>query len=272
MSWLHAIVYGLVQGLTEFLPISSSAHLRIVAAFAGWDDPGAAFTAVTQLGTESAVLLYFRRDIWNILRTWTLSLFRPELRGELDARMGWYVILGTLPIGVLGLLFKDPIETTFRSLWLVAATLVVFGLVLGWADATARNAKPLTRLTMRDGLIYGGAQALALIPGVSRSGGTISAGLLLGYRREAAARYSFLLAIPAVLVSGVFELRKIGGGEGVDWGPTLLATIIAFGVGLGVIVFFLRYISTHSFRPFVIYRIALGLLLLGLLSAGALTA
>ena len=272
-SWFHAIVYGLVQGLTEFLPISSSAHLRITAALFGWPDPGAAFTAVTQLGTETAVLLYFRQDIWRIVRTWTLSLFRPALRGDLDARMGWYVILGTLPIGVLGLLFQNTIEDAFRNLWLIATTLVLFGLVLGWADATARNALPLTRLNLRDGILYGCAQALALIPGVSRSGGTISAGLLLGYRREAAARYSFLLAIPAVLVSGLFELKDILDGTApVAWGPTLLATIIAFGVGLAVIVLFLRYISTHTFRPFVIYRVVLGLAVLGLLAAGVIEA
>lgn len=272
-SWFHAIVYGLVQGLTEFLPISSSAHLRITAALFGWPDPGAAFTAVTQLGTETAVLLYFRQDIWRIVRTWTLSLFRPALRGDLDARMGWYVILGTLPIGVLGLLFQDTIENAFRNLWLIATTLVLFGLVLGWADATARNALPLTRLNLRDGILYGCAQALALVPGVSRSGGTISAGLLLGYRREAAARYSFLLAIPAVLVSGLFELKDILDGTApVDWGPTLLATVIAFGVGLAVIVLFLRYISTHTFRPFVIYRVVLGLAVLGLLAAGVIEA
>ena len=272
-SWFHAVVYGFVQGLTEFLPISSSAHLRAVAAFAGWEDPGAAFTAVTQLGTEAAVLLYFRKDIWNILRTWTLSLFRPELRGELDARMGWYVILGTLPIAVLGFLFQDTIETEFRSLWLIATTLVVFGVVLGVIDAAARNEKVLARLTMRDGLLLGLAQAMALVPGVSRSGGTISAGLLLGYRREAAARYSFLLAIPAVLGAGLFELKDIASGDApIDWGPTLLATVVAFFVGLAVIVYFLRYISTHSFRPFVIYRVALGLLILGLLAGGAIDA
>ncbi|MGH8893977.1 MAG: undecaprenyl-diphosphate phosphatase [Actinomycetes bacterium] len=270
MSWLEAAVLGLVQGLTEFLPISSTAHIRVVSELAGWEDPGAAFTAVTQLGTETAVLLYFRRDIANIVRTWTMSLFRPELRGEFDARMGWYVIVGTLPIGILGFLFRDTIEGPARNLWLIASMLVVFGLALGVVDARARNSISLDRLTMRDALIYGGAQALALIPGVSRSGGTTGAGLLLGYRREAAARYSFLLAIPAVLASGVFELRKIGADEPVDWGPTILATVIAFGVGLTVIVYFLRYISTHSFRPFVVYRVALGLVVLALLATGVI--
>lgn len=271
MSWFEAVVLGLVQGLTEFLPISSSAHLRVVAELAGWDDPGAAFTAVTQLGTETAVLLYFRRDIAAILSTWARSLWRPELRGELEARMGWYVILGTLPIGVLGLLFEDAIDTRFRNLWLIAGTLIGFGLVLGWADARARNARPLERLNLRDGLLYGGAQALALIPGVSRSGGTITAGLLMGYRREAAARYSFLLALPAVFLSGLYKLKDIGGpGNEVDWGPTVLATVIAFGVGLAVIVYFLRYITTHTFRPFVVYRVLLGVLLVGLLATGVI--
>lgn len=273
MSWFQAVVYGLIQALTEFLPISSTAHVRLVAAFAGWEDPGAAFTAVSQLGTLAAVLVYFRKDIWAILRTWTQSLYKPELRGELDARMGWYVILGTLPIGVLGLVFQDTIENTFRSLWLIAATLVGFGLVIGYADSKARNVKPLEQLTLRHGLLFGCAQALALIPGISRSGGTISAGLLMGYRREAAARYSFLLSIPAVLVSGLFELKDIGSTDHpVEWGPTLVATVVAFGSGIAVIVYFLRYVSTHSFRPFVIYRIVLGLVLFGLLAGNVIEA
>jgi len=272
LSWFEAAVLGLVQGLTEFLPVSSSAHIRVVSELAGWDDPGAAFTAVTQLGTEAAVLLYFRHDIIRIVRTWSRSLVRPELRGDIDARMGWYVIVGTLPIGALGFLFRDAIEGPARNLWLISTMLVVFGLALGVVDARARNVRPLESLTLRDALAYGAAQALALIPGVSRSGGTTGAGLLMGYRREAAARYSFLLAIPAVLVSGVFELRKIGDGEPVDWGPTILATVIAFVVGLAVIVYFLRYISTHSFRPFVVYRVVLGLVLLALLAGGVIDA
>ena len=273
ISWFEAVVLGLVQGLTEFLPISSNAHVRITAALAGWDDPGAAFTAVTQLGTESAVLVYFRRDIANIIRCWFLSLFRPELRGDIDARMGWYVIVGTIPIGILGLLFQDPIESSFRNLWLIAATLIGFALVLGYADATARNVRPLDRLSMRDAILYGLAQSLALLPGVSRSGGTITAGLLMGYRREAAARYSFLLAIPAVLISGLFELKDVvSGGAPVTWGPTLLATVIAFVVGLLVIVYFLRYISTHTFRIFVVYRVLVGAALVALLATNTIPA
>ena len=270
IGWFEAAVLGVVQGLTEFLPVSSSAHLRIVAPLLGWEDPGAAFTAVTQLGTETAVLLYFRRDIATIATTWLRSLARPALRKEPAARMGWYVILGTLPIGVLGLLLADTIETAFRDLRLIAATLVVFGLVLGAADALARNRKPLERLTLRDALVYGCAQALALVPGVSRSGGTISAGLLLGYRREAAARYAFLLAVPAVLASGVFQLRRIGDADAPAWGPTLLATGLAFAVGYAVIAWLLRYLSHGSFRPFVLYRVALGLAVLALVLTGVL--
>ncbi len=270
IGWFEASILGIVQGLTEFLPISSTAHLRILAALSGWADPGAAFTAVTQLGTETAVLLYFRRDIWTILRTWTLSLSRPQLRADPAARMGWYVILGTLPIGVLGFLLRDAIETSFRDLRIIAFTLIGFGLVLGVADAVARNVKRLEQLNLPDGLVFGFAQALALVPGVSRSGGTISAGLLLGYRREAAARYAFLLAIPAVVVSGIFELRHIGEDQAASWGPTILATVLAFGVGYAVIAWLLRYLAHGSFRPFVIYRVLLGVAVLALVFSGVL--
>ncbi len=272
MDALQAVIYGLVQGLTEFLPISSSAHLRITAGIAGWDDPGAAFTAVIQIGTELAVLLYFRHDIARILSAWWRSL--PEVLGrrgwpaDVDARMGWLIIIGTIPIGLLGILLQDTIKTAFRDLHLIAATLIVFGLLLGWADRVATNRRTLEDLTPRHGLLYGFAQALALIPGVSRSGGTITAGLLLGYRREAAARYAFLLAVPAVLASGLYELKDIG-GEHVSWGPTILATVISFLVGFAVVAWLMRFISTHSFRPFVIYRVALGILLLILIAAGA---
>ncbi|MET7297773.1 undecaprenyl-diphosphate phosphatase [Embleya sp. NPDC005575] len=270
MGWFEAVVLGLVQGLTEFLPISSSAHLRIVSAFAGWEDPGSAFTAVTQIGTETAVLIYFRKDIGNIVTTWVKSLYTPSLRGELDARMGWYIIVGTLPIGVLGLVFQDTIETTFRDLRLIGTTLIVFGLILLFADRMALNNRGMDKLNGKESLIYGFAQSLALIPGVSRSGGTVTAGLLMGYRREVAARYSFLLAIPAVLASGGLELFKIGEGPAPAWGPTILATVVAFVVGYAAIAWFLKYISTHSFTVFVAYRVALGLVVLGLVVFGAL--
>ena len=272
IGWLEAAVLGVLQGLTEFIPVSSTAHLRIAAALLGWDDPGAAFTAVTQLGTEAAVLVYFRRDIWQILRTWTLSLARPALRHEPAARLGWYVILGTLPIAALGLALQSTIETTFRDLRIIGVTLIVFGVVLGVADRAARNARPMEQLTLPHALAFGAAQALALVPGVSRSGGTISAGLLLGYTRQAAARYAFLLAVPAVLASGLLELLDIGGADTPAWGPTLLATGLAFAVGFGVIAALLRYLATGRFRPFVLYRITLGLAVIVLVQAGVLDA
>ncbi|MFD7731389.1 undecaprenyl-diphosphate phosphatase [Kitasatospora phosalacinea] len=272
MDWFHAAVLGLVQGLTEFLPVSSSAHLRVFSALAGWDDPGAAFTAVTQLGTESAVLIYFRKDIGAIIKAWTLSLFRAEWRRDQNAKLGWYVIIGTLPIGILGKLFQDTIETTLRDLRLIGTTLIVFGVVLAIADRSraVRNARSIESLNFKHALIYGAAQSLALIPGVSRSGGTISAGLFLGYSREAAARYSFLLAIPAVLASGGLELLKIGDGPAPAWGPTVLATLIAFAVGYAAIAWFLKYISHNSFTPFVVYRILLGITIIALVTMGTL--
>ncbi|MFE6739608.1 undecaprenyl-diphosphate phosphatase [Streptomyces tubercidicus] len=282
MSWFESFVLGLVQGLTEFLPISSSAHLRLTAAFAGWQDPGAAFTAITQIGTEAAVIIYFRKDIGRIISTWSRSLFNRELRHDHDAQMGWLVIVGSIPIGVLGITLKDAIEGPFRDLRLIATTLIVMGVVLGIADRLAardetggrhraiKQRKSLTDLSVKDGLLYGVCQAMALIPGVSRSGATISGGLLMGYTRESAARYSFLLAIPAVLASGVYELKDAGQGH-VSWGPTVFATIIAFVVGYAVIAWFMKFISNKSFMPFVIYRILLGIALFALVAAGALT-
>ncbi len=273
ISWVEAVVLGVVQALTEFLPISSSGHLLIVSEAFGWDDPGAAFTAVTQLGTAAAVVLYFRADIVRILVAWARSLVHPELRGDLSAREGWYVILGTIPIIILGLLFSHEIETVARDLRLVAIMLIVVGVVLGVADRTGARARKLSDLSLRDGILFGLAQACALIPGVSRSGATISAGLFLGYTREAATRYSFLLSIPAVVLSGLYEATKIGGAdEPVSWGPTLLATVIAFFLGYAVIAWLLRYVSSHSFMPFVIYRIALGILMLILLATGVWSA
>ncbi|MGW8885382.1 undecaprenyl-diphosphate phosphatase [Streptomyces sp. NPDC055749] len=283
MSWFESFVLGLVQGLTEFLPISSSAHLRLTAAFAGWHDPGAAFTAITQIGTETAVLIYFRKDIARIVSAWFRSLTDRSMRSDHDAQMGWLVIVGSIPIGVLGVTFKDQIEGPFRDLRLIATTLIVMGIVLGIADRLAardeaggkhravRERKSLKDLGIRDGLIFGFCQALALIPGVSRSGATISGGLLMGYTREAAARYSFLLAIPAVLASGVFELKDAGEGGHVSWGPTIFATFVAFGVGYAVISWFMKFITTKSFMPFVIYRVLLGILLFVLVSAGVLS-
>jgi undecaprenyl-diphosphatase len=272
ISYLEALILGIIQGLTEFLPISSSAHILIVSTLAGWGDPGAAFTAVTQLGTETAVLVYFRKDIWRIVTTWTRSLYTPELRSSIDARMGWYVIIGTIPIGFFGYTFSDQIETAARNLYLVATVLIVFGLVLGAADRWGKQDKTLDDLTIKTGLIYGFGQALALIPGVSRSGATISTGRILGFDRPSATRYAFLLAIPAVLVSGLYEALKIGDDTNVSWGPTILATVVAFFVGYAVISWLIRYVSHGSFLPFVIYRIALGTLVLVLLGTGVIAA
>jgi undecaprenyl-diphosphatase len=276
VGWFEAVVLGLVQGLTEFLPISSSAHLRVVGEAFGWGDPGAAFTAITQIGTEAAVLLYFRHGIARIVVAWLRSL-RGRRGGapfDPDARMGWLIIVGSVPIVVLGLLLQDRIETTFRDLRIVATALVLFSLVLFWADRVGAKKRELDSLTVGHGVAFGFAQAMALVPGVSRSGGTITMGLFLGYTRAAAARYSFLLAVPAVLGSGFFQAyESLTGGvaeDPVDWGPTILATVLAFGVGLTVIAWLLRYLDRGSFTPFVVYRIVVGLLVLGLVFAGVL--
>jgi undecaprenyl-diphosphatase len=269
---IEAIILGLVQGLTEFLPISSSAHLRILGELLpGAQDPGAAFTAITQIGTEAAVVLFFWRDIVRIITRWFQALGGKIPRNDPDARMGWLIIVGSIPIVVLGLLFQDQIETTFRSLWLIAATLIVFGILLGVADWVGAKRRKMTDLTVPHGILFGLAQALALIPGVSRSGGTITMGLFLGYERAAAARYAFLLAIPAVFGSGFYQLAKSWGEPSVyTLGETAIATLVAFFVALGVIAFLMSWISKHSFLPFVLYRLLLGGALIVLLSLGVL--
>jgi undecaprenyl-diphosphatase len=267
----QAIVLGIVQGLTEFLPISSTAHLRIVPAFAGWEDPGSAFTAVVQLGTMAAVLLYFREDLWRILTTWFRSLRQPELRSTLDARMGWYIGLGTVPIAIFGFIFSDQIESGGRDLYLIGCALIVMGLVLLYAEHVATRTRDLREINRKDATLIGFAQALALVPGVSRSGATITAGLFAGFDRESAARYSFLLSIPAVVLSGLFELRKIGDPGGAGFAPTLIATVLAFVVGYASIAWMLRWLTSHSTVIFVIYRVALGALVLVLTAAGAIS-
>ena len=275
MSIFEAIVLGIVQGLTEFLPISSSAHLRIVGDLFGWGDPGAAFTAIVQIGTELAVITYFFKDIARIISKWFRALpfkwSNPVEQSDPDVRMGWTVIIGTLPIGILGLLFDDFIETKLRNLYIVATVLAVFAVFLFLADRYSKRVKTLEDINLRDGLLYGLGQAMALIPGVSRSGGTITVGLLLGYTREAAARVSFLLAIPAVLASGVYELIKIIGTVEFYAVPTLIGAVIAFVVGYAVIVWFLKLVSTKSYTPFVIYRICLSALLFILLPLGVVS-
>lgn len=275
---IEAIFLGILQGLTEFLPISSSAHIRIAGEFLGSaQDPGARFTAITQIGTELAVLLYFRNDIKKIALSWIRQvIFRTKLYGDEkgEARMGWLIIVGSLPIVVLGYLGKDIIRTNFRSLWLIASVLILFGLILGIADFYGQKNLKLNSLNGRDGVLYGIAQAMALIPGVSRSGATIAMGRILGYTREAALRYSFLLALPAVFGSGLFELKDAltaGSATGAfTLTETFVATGIAFVFGYMVIAWLLKFVSTKSFMPFIIYRVLLGTTVLVLLSTGVI--
>ncbi|WP_018723112.1 undecaprenyl-diphosphate phosphatase [Salinispora fenicalii] len=277
MTWVEAIVLGIVQGLTEFLPISSSGHLRITSAIFFEQDAGASFTAVTQLGTEAAVLLYFAKDIWRISRTWVVGIWDRSVRSSLDYRMGWYVIVGSIPIGVFGFFFKDQIRETARNLWLVASTLILFAFVLAFAEYWGRQTRTLENFRMRDGVVMGFAQAMALIPGVSRSGGTLTAGLFLNLTRETAARYSFLLAIPAVVMSGVLSLEDVfapaAPGTSVPSGAQMIvATAVAFAVGYAAIAWLLRYVAHHTLYIFVLYRVALGTLVLALLMTGTISA
>jgi undecaprenyl-diphosphatase len=272
VDFLRAVVLGLLQGLTEFLPISSSAHLAIFPKFFGWDDPGAAFTAVIQIGTELAVLIYFWRDIVTIASGWIRGLFSASAREELEWRMGWFVIIGSVPIVFLGLLFQDSIKHEFRRVALIAVALIVFGAILGFAERWGLKNRPIEKLTTRDAVLFGLAQSCALFPGVSRSGGTISMGLLLGYERRAATRYAFLLAIPAVLGAGLYNLKDIPNqANEYGPGPTIVATIVSFVVGLAVIHWLLEYVSRKSYTPFVVYRIALGVLVLALVATGVMT-
>lgn len=284
MGYFDAIILGLVQGLTEFLPVSSSAHLRIVGELLGTGaDPGARFTAIIQLGTELAVLVYFFGDIAHIIASWVKGLFRRLPQSDPNVRMGWFIIVGSLPIVILGLLLQNYIETVFRSLWIVAIMLIVFGVLLGIADAVGGSERRLRDLSWPHAILYGLAQALALIPGVSRSGGTITMGRFLGYDRAAATRFSFLLAVPAVFGSGLYELYKtikepcvVGmttcTPEVFDLGQTAVATVVAGVVGFIVIAFLMRYISKRSYLPFVIYRVIAGVALIVLLSTGVLAA
>ncbi len=276
MSWLQALVLGLVQGLTEFLPISSSGHLRIVSEIFFGDDAGAAFTAVTQLGTEAAVLIYFARDIGHLVATWFRGLRSAQVRATPDYRIAWLVIIGTIPIGVLGFLFEHQIQTSGRNLWIIAANLIVFGLVLGAAEYYGRQRRSLQELTVTGGVALGFAQALALVPGVSRSGGTISAGLFLGLTRPAAVRYSFLLAIPAVVAAGLFQIPDVFAVGGPGLQPSVaqmvVATLVAAAVGYAAIAWLLRYVERHSVYLFVWYRVALGLVVLALLATGTISA
>jgi len=274
---LEAIFLGVLQGLTEFLPISSSAHIRIAGALFGTnEDPGATFTAITQIGTELAVLIYFRSDILRIVKAWLNQIARRHLDNaeKRDARMGWLIILGSLPIVALGYLGQDIIKKDFRSLWLIASVMIIFGVILGIADKYGKVERELNQLTPAHGILYGLAQSLALVPGVSRSGATIAMGRLLGYSREAALRYSFLLALPAVFGSGLYELKGALGADTASQvfslSETLVATVIAFVIGYVVIAWLLKYVITKSFAPFIYYRVGLGTLVLVGLATGVI--
>ena len=271
MSAIEAIVLGLVQGLTEFLPISSSGHLRIVPALLGWEDPGAAFTAVIQLGTMAAVLVYFRRDLWRIAVAWLRELRTPWAQRSQESKLGWYIVLGTIPISIFGLAFSDQIESGARDLYLIGSALILFSFVMLAAERVGKRDRELEEMDIRDGVFVGFAQALALIPGVSRSGATISAGLFRNFDRAAAARYSFLLSVPAVVLSGLFELRDIDGGGGASTGTTIIATLAAFVSGYAAIAWLLRYLATHTLGIFVAYRIPLGVLVIVLAASGAIS-
>jgi undecaprenyl-diphosphatase len=279
MTLIQAIILGIVQGLTEFLPISSTAHLRIVPALFDWhfyhhttNDPGAPFTAVVQLGTTAAIVLYFWRELLHVTVAWFRGFVDRSIRGTLEYRLGWYLILATIPVGVLGLIFSDQITTGARNLWLIASTLIALACVLWGAEKVGRRNRDEEELNSTDAAVVGTAQALALIPGASRSGTTITAGLFRGLTREAAARFSFLLSIPAVVLSGAYEAINPGKGGHAGAGLTGVALVFAFVVGLASIHWLMRWLSNHSTFIFIYYRIGLGVLLIVLLSTGVLSA
>ena len=286
MNFFQAIFLGLVQALTEYLPVSSSAHIRIIGDLMLGSDPGAAFTAIIQIGTELAVILYFRHDIIRILGAWFGSLFGKEGKDfksrmgahNPDTQMGWFIILGTMPILIAGLLFKHAIEGSLRNLWITVTVLALFGVLLWVVDARSKQVKTMKEMTWKDALIFGIGQMLALSPGVSRSGGTITFGRAMGYTREAAVRVSFLMAIPAVFGAGILEavsaVKDVAAGDAgmfPGWGPTIAAAIVAFVVGYVVIIGFLKFVSTFSYKAFAIYRIGLAIVVALLLITGVLS-
>lgn len=281
MTFLQAIVLGLVQGLTEFLPVSSTAHLRIVPALFGWhfyggttNDPGAAFTAIVQLGTTAAIVVYFWRELLQVTVAWFRGLYDKSVRGTLEYKLGWYLILATVPVGAFGLAFSHQIETGARNLWLIACALIGLAVVLFAAEKVGTRDREEEQISARDAFVVGAAQAVALIPGASRSGTTITAGLFRGLTREAAARFSFLLSIPAVVLSGLYEAARIGSKNQNHPGMGLVgvAVVIAFVVGLASIAWLMKFLSNHSTFIFIYYRIGLGVLLIVLLSTGVLKA
>jgi undecaprenyl-diphosphatase len=274
MNYFDAIILGIVEGLTEFLPVSSTGHLTIAEKILGLqvDDPAVTgFTAVIQMGAILAVVVFFARDIWSIARTWALGLVKPEYRGHRDFRMGWYVIVGTVPVGIVGLLLRDVIKNDLRSLWVVAIALIGWSAVMWAAERAASQARSEKALNLTDAIVVGVVQCISLIPGVSRSGATISAGLFRGLDRVAATRLSFFLSIPALLAAGVFELKDALGGE-IGVGETLVGTVVAFVVAYASVAWLLRFVAHHAITWFVPYRVALGALLLVLLASGVMSA
>src|SRR3954447_22901051 len=274
MNYFDAIILGIVEGLTEFLPISSTGHLTIAEQILGLqvDDPAVTgFTAVIQMGAIAAVILFFARDIWAIIRTWVRGLVQPEWRGHRDFRMGWYVIVGTIPVGLVGFAFKDVITNDLRSLWVVAIALIAWSAVMWAAERVARQDRSEKQLNLTDSVVVGVVQCVSLVPGVSRSGATISAGLVRGLDRVTATRVSFFLSIPALLAAGLFELKDALGGS-ISVGETVVATVVAFVVTFATIAWLLLFVARHPITWFVPCRVALGGLLLVLLTTGVMAA
>jgi undecaprenyl-diphosphatase len=274
MNYLDAVILGIVEGLTEFLPVSSTGHLTIAEKLLGLtvDDPAVTgFTAVIQMGAIAAVVLYFVRDIWGIIKAWCLGLVKPEWRGQRDFRMGWYVILGTIPVGIVGLAFRHVIKNDLRSLWVVAVALIVWSAVMWAAERSARQDRSEKQLNLTDALVVGVVQCVSLVPGVSRSGATISAGLFRGLDRVTATRVSFFLSIPALLAAGLFELKDALGGS-ISVGETVVGTVVAFVVAYASVAWLLRFVAHHPITWFVPYRVAVGAVLIALLATDVISA
>jgi undecaprenyl-diphosphatase len=273
MDYIQAVVLGVVEGLTEFLPVSSTGHLTIAEKLLGLDVADksvTAYTAVIQMGAILAVVVYFWTDIWRIATAWVQGLFKPELRGRLDHRMGWYVILGSIPIGIIGLLAKGLITGPLRSLWVVAGALILWSAVMLYAERRGRQQRSEKDLTLKDALIVGIVQCVALVPGVSRSGATISTGLLVGLDRVTATRLSFFLSIPALLAAGLYELKDAVGGD-IGIGQTVVGTAVSFVVAYASVAWLLRFVAGNSIGKFVPYRVALGVVLLVVLGVGVMS-
>jgi undecaprenyl-diphosphatase len=271
---LNAIILGIVEGLTEFLPVSSTGHLTIAEKMLGLaidDKAVTAFTAVIQMGAIAAVVVFFRADIWRIIRSWCRGLVRPEHRGDFDHRMGWYIIFGSIPIGVVGLLGRNLVTGPLRNLWWVAGSLIAWSFVLVYAERRGGQERRERDLTMTDAIIIGFVQCIALIPGVSRSGATISAGMLRGLDRVAATRVSFFLSIPALVAAGLFEMKDVA-GSGIGPTETLTATVVSFVVAYASVAWLLRFVAHHSMSVFAVYRVAVGVALVVLLTTGVMTA